>query len=214
MSLNPRLYSEPVGDLGKPCPVGFVGEVFILSRDGMELEFELSSTGTTVNCRGVLFLSNVRMVFIADKPTADFTALDMPLAYLRSEKINQPIFWCNNLTANVFSVESGGPTGDAPPWPVKFYFKEGGLGTFIPLFFDTLQVVRTPPLPASDQTIPSAPPGVEEVVRRAYVDPNDPTTVYLTQPTEDRERIQPGGGYPSLTSRAGAAMRAAATAMV
>jgi hypothetical protein len=40
MSLNPRLYSEPVA--GKPCPVGFVGEVFILSRDGMELEFEIS----------------------------------------------------------------------------------------------------------------------------------------------------------------------------
>eukprot|EP00976_Prorocentrum_cordatum_P072467 1180726-Prorocentrum_minimum.AAC.2 len=39
MSLNPRLQTEPVS--GKPMPAFFTGETFILSRDGLELEFEL-----------------------------------------------------------------------------------------------------------------------------------------------------------------------------
>uniref|UniRef100_A0A7S0WI61 GRAM domain-containing protein n=1 Tax=Pyramimonas obovata TaxID=1411642 RepID=A0A7S0WI61_9CHLO len=102
MSLNPRLQTAPVD--GRPAPVVFTGEFCILTRDGMELEFELPTTGRKMNCRGVLFLSNVRMVFMCDKPTPEFSALDMPLAYVRTEKINQPWFGCNNITANVFSV--------------------------------------------------------------------------------------------------------------
>lgn len=47
---------------------------------------------------GALYLSNIRLVFVADK--ADVSGLagfDMPLAYICKEKLNQPIFGCNNL---------------------------------------------------------------------------------------------------------------------
>ena len=47
---------------------------------------------------GALYLSNIRMVFVADKADASGLAgFDMPLVYLCKEKLNQPIFGCNNL---------------------------------------------------------------------------------------------------------------------
>lgn len=90
--------------------------------------------------------------------------------YLRSEKFNQPIFGANNLTGMVFSVRplpalplkrtlsiltlsvegigasqvaDGGPssTNPNPPWDFTLYFKQGGCGTFLPLFFRILEAV-------------------------------------------------------------------------
>lgn len=65
---------------------------------------------------------------------------------------------------------------------------------------------------APEQVIPSAPPAPEDIVRTAFVDPNDPTKVYVAQPSAE-ERIQPQQGYPTLTQRAGAALRAAAVVL-
>ncbi|GKA26533.1 hypothetical protein Tco_0712642, partial [Tanacetum coccineum] len=64
MALNPQLY-------GNGMPVAFVNEMFVLIRDGIDFEVNniYGAHGGTVKAKGKIFLSNVRMVFVADKPT-------------------------------------------------------------------------------------------------------------------------------------------------
>ena len=70
----------------------------------------------------------------ADRP--GLHAFELPLAYLRGDKFNQPIFGCNNLSGECWpAVEGGGPAGGMPPHKFALYFKEGGVGTFLPLYF-------------------------------------------------------------------------------
>lgn len=169
------------------------------------------NTGQKVTPTGTLFLSSVRMVFVADQPSQSFIALDIPLVYLRSEKFNQPIFGANNLTGMVFSVADGGASSESPPWEFTFYFKEGGCGTFLPLFFRILEAMRSAPLEAQVPEAPTA-PAAEEAVRTAYMDPNDPTRVYVVQPATER-RIDTQG-YPTLFQRTGMAVMMASSALL
>ena len=72
------------------------------------------------------------------------------------------------------------------PHSFKIIFKEGGCGTFVPLFFNLVKVIRQyqaqynppPPFePSAQQTspyvysdpIPAAPPATDEIIRQAYV---------------------------------------------
>eukprot|EP00899_Mesostigma_viride_P012540 jgi/Mesvir1/21287/Mv21680-RA.1 len=225
MALNPELLT-PGG-----LPVPFEGEWFVLARDGIELYVDNLGgviSGGKWSARGTLYLSSIRMVFVADKPGPVMQAFDMPLSYTRGEQFNQPIFGCNNITCKVFSI-AGGPPGsyDAVPHAVQLSFKEGGVGTFLPLFFNLLSWARgLAPIGSHvgghgdghqhqhhggdhqhegegeggpHSTIPSAPPApVQEFVARAFIDPKDPTTVYVSQPfaagqTTLRRRNLPSG---------------------
>jgi hypothetical protein len=43
---------------------------------------------------------------------------------------------CDSVTGEVWpAVEGGGPQGTLPPHKYNLYFKEGGVGTFLPLYF-------------------------------------------------------------------------------
>lgn len=74
--------------------------------------------------KGELFLSNVRMVFVAKHADADgLRAVDLPLVYVRGDRFNQPIFGCNNLSGECWPVrDDGGPGGSLPPLPYKCAF--------------------------------------------------------------------------------------------
>eukprot|EP00238_Polyblepharides_amylifera_P003747 CAMPEP_0196583230 /NCGR_PEP_ID=MMETSP1081-20130531/42576_1 /TAXON_ID=36882 /ORGANISM="Pyramimonas amylifera, Strain CCMP720" /LENGTH=152 /DNA_ID=CAMNT_0041904047 /DNA_START=159 /DNA_END=613 /DNA_ORIENTATION=+ len=152
------------------------------------------------------------MAFVCKSPDQEFAALDIPLAYIRSEKFNQPIFGCNNLSGNVFSVDNGGPSGSAPPWEFTIYFKEGGCGTFLPIFLGQIEAARNGAQRATEG-VPEEPsaPYEESVIQTAYVDPNDPSTLYVVQPN-DENRIEPQSGYPTLR-QASTALRTFATAV-
>ncbi|EYU44883.1 hypothetical protein MIMGU_mgv1a026348mg, partial [Erythranthe guttata] len=93
MAVNPQLYPN-----GMPVP--FVNEIFVLARDGVEFEIDKipGNQGGNVKGKGTIFLSNIRMVFVASKPVGNFVAFDMPLLYVHGEKFNQPIFYCNNIS--------------------------------------------------------------------------------------------------------------------
>ncbi len=39
------------------------------------------------------------------------------------------------------AVEGGGPQGTLPPHKYNLYFKEGGVGTFLPLYFRFVEYV-------------------------------------------------------------------------
>ncbi len=74
-------------------------------------------------------------------------------------------------------------------------FREGGIGTFFPLFYTLLDRARRAAAAAAAQ--PAPPPQqraasqqyVDQLVHKAFVDPSDPTRVYLAQPVDDSQRL-------------------------
>merc|ERR1711904_107502 len=193
MAANPPLV---LGANGMLTPAPFAGEYFVLGRDGVQIEVDNVRTSSGKwKADGYLFVSHVRMVFVA--PKADSSGLqsfDFPLAYVSNEKFNQPIFGCNNPSVSCFSVaEGGGPNGAMPPHKAKFYLKVGGCNTLLPLLFRLLEVTRIEQRRAAaaahqaqcPEVVNNVLPQVSEVhkiVNPAYIDPNDPTTIYVTQP--------------------------------
>ncbi|KAJ0103457.1 hypothetical protein Patl1_05591 [Pistacia atlantica] len=189
MALNPQLFPH-----GMPVP--FVNELFVLARDGVEFNVDKipGAHGGNVKAKGTIYLSNIRMVFVASKPVGNFFAFDMPLLYVHGEKFNQPIFQCNNISGLVEPVV---PENEHralySTHSFKILFKEGGCGTFVPLFFNLISSVRQynqqtnmPAEPRVDPLQASQTP-VDEMMRHAYVDPNDPTRIFLQQPTPDSQ---------------------------
>lgn len=108
--------------------------------------------------------------------------------YIHGEKFNQPIFFCNNISGSVDPVV---PENEQralfSTHSFKILFKEGGCGTFVPLFFNLIHSVRqynqetSRAGPQFDPLQASQTP-VDEMMRHAYVDPNDPTRIFLQQP--------------------------------
>mmetsp|Transcript_19769 Transcript_19769/g.67333 ORF Transcript_19769/g.67333 Transcript_19769/m.67333 type:complete len:227 (-) Transcript_19769:162-842(-) len=151
--------------------------------------------GDTWRTGGDLYLSNVRAVLVATGAGAGAAregrapaAFDMPLVYVRQERFEQPVFGANYLRGNVFAVgERGGPGGEAPPHAWKVEMVTGGCGTLLPVLFDLLQRSRAPG--GGEEPPPPAPTWDEarDVARAAYVDPRDPSTVYVPDgPPVDR----------------------------
>lgn len=186
MALNPQLFPN-----GMPVP--FINELFVLARDGVEFEVDKipGSHGGRVKAKGTIYLSNIRMVFVANQPVGNFFAFDMPLLFVSGEKFNQPIFHCNNIAGYVEPVVPESENRALySTHSFKILFKDGGCGTFVPLFFNLVSSVRqynqqvsaAAPQPQADPLQASQTP-VDEMMRHAYVDPNDPTKIYLQQPT-------------------------------
>ncbi|KAG4938879.1 hypothetical protein AAZX31_16G093100 [Glycine max] len=191
MALNPQLFPN-----GMPVP--FVNEMFVLARDGVEFEVDKipasGNHGGHLKTKGIVYLSNIRMVFVAKSSVGHFTAFDMPLLYIHGEKFNQPIFHCNNLSGHVEPVVPNDEHRALySTHSFKILFKEGGCGTFIPLFFNLITSVRQYNQHANMQTqtyvdpLQASQTPVDEMMRHAYVDPNDPTKIFLQQPTSDSQ---------------------------
>jgi hypothetical protein len=64
------------------------------------LRVDVSGAGT-FKARGHVFLSNVRILFVASKPSMQggltFFSFDIPLRGITESQFNQPIFGANNL---------------------------------------------------------------------------------------------------------------------
>jgi hypothetical protein len=209
MSANPALmpiHDALHGSILFPAP--FQGESFLASRQGMQFDIEsVLTTSKKWSAKGTMFLSNVRMVFVADAPdpVSGLAAFDLPLVYIRNDSLKQPIFGCNNLTGECWpAVEGGGPAGNLAPHAFSLYFLQGGIGTFYPLYYLLVEKARDAFSRSAAQRAmegeegsgwreemrdPLPAPLAESLASRAYVDPNDPSKIYLTQPTEGSERI-------------------------
>jgi hypothetical protein len=192
MAENPQL-------MGNGIPVAFVGELFVLTRDGVEFEIDKipGVPSGHVKARGTIYLSNIRMVFVASQPVGSFAAFDMPLLYVHKEKFNQPIFFCNNISGFVEPVVPDNQHRALySTHSFKILFKDGGCGTFIPLFFNLIASVRQynqahaaaqhDAAPHVDPLQASQTP-VDDMMRHAYVDPNDPTRIFLQQPASESQ---------------------------
>lgn len=134
------------------------------------------------------------MVFLVsegDRFKSQCESFEMPFRGLWDEKLNQPIFAANNLTATLQFYDNQPFTGDLS---FKLIFREGGCNTFLHMFNNVLRTTRQQlqaerrlgGTPAPIAAPPSAPP-VEEYMSghgEAFVDPQDPSTIYTTQPAQ------------------------------
>ncbi|TXG48970.1 hypothetical protein EZV62_024845 [Acer yangbiense] len=187
MALNPQLFPN-----GMPVP--FVNELFVLARDGVEFHVDKIPGGGQVKTKGTIYLSNIRMVFVASKPVGEFVSFDMPLLHIHGEKFNQPIFQCNNISGLVEPVVPDNEHRALySTHSFKILFKEGGCGTFVPLFLNLITSVRRYNQQSNVGAEPRVDPlqaaqtPVDEMMRHAYVDPNDPTRIFLQQPTSESQ---------------------------
>ncbi|XP_047311979.1 uncharacterized protein LOC124915329 [Impatiens glandulifera] len=189
MASNPQLF--PNG-----APVPFVNEMLVLTREGVEFEVDKipSAPGGHVKAQGIIYLSNIRIVFVANEPVGSLFAFDMPLLYIHGEKFNQPIFMCNNISAHVEPVvPENQHRALYSTHSFKIRFKEGGCGTFIPLFFNLIATVRrfnpqsVPGADSRSDPLQARQTPVEEMMKHAYVDPNDPTRIFLQQPNQESQ---------------------------
>lgn len=129
-------------------PAPFPDEYVLLERHGMELSLRSPSSGRRCSGKGRVYLSDVRMVFVFDGGSVRapdgghaLEAFDIPLLYIGSERFNQPIFGCNNVSGTVRRVVSSQPQ-PADYYDFELYFLQGGVGTFLPIFYNVLELVR------------------------------------------------------------------------
>lgn len=168
-------------------PVPMPNELFVLSRDG--ISFTAKSGRTKYEGRGFMQLSTLRIVFVATRRNGNLQAFDIPLATMTKESFNQPIFGANNLSGISPPLQGSSCTEDFH-WRISF--TEGGVGTFLPIYFRLLNEMRTRMRaePQAATPVPIAQIQVEQIVQAAYVDPNDPTKLYVSVPSA------PQGGVP------------------
>lgn len=154
-------------------------------RKGISGAFKVPGIGQ-VKGKGVLYMTTLRLVFVATPPVADlaghqFSAFDMPVSYISQEKFNQPIFGANNLTGTCEPIAEMGLQG---PTTFKLTFRHGGCGTFLHSF---LRLVAEARAAAQRNAAMAATAFTQTVVsgqfqQQAYVDPNDPSVIFVSQP--------------------------------
>lgn len=182
----------------------------------------------------------MRLVFIGSKPdSSGLVAVSLPLASMSDDtSFKQPVFRCNHLkgtvkseapaaTSSASAAATATAAGDSAPsspssHDFRLEFREGGVGTFLPLFFRFLEYIRavrrkaetdsaawTPPAapapepaPSSSSSAPPPPPPAPVWPTAAppiepgsaLVDPSDPSKIYLTAPVSETAGPAPFGG--------------------
>lgn len=82
----------------------------------------------------------------------------------------------------------GGPAGQLPPHKFALYFKEGGVGTFLPLYYNFMEAMRQHQQQQQQQPQrPQQSQAINHMVATAFVDPSDPSKLVLTQPAQGQE---------------------------
>jgi hypothetical protein len=83
------------------------------------------------------------------------------------------------------------------------YFVDGGMGTFVPLFYRFIEYIRrtTPMSNQTPQAVSNSYTGQEtasapqQFLQSAFIDPSDPTKVYLTQPVSEEQHLKHSPNY-------------------
>lgn len=188
MALNPPLL--PVYQPNSvPFPAPFAGEYICCSRE--QCHFKLDGPRNyKFSGGGTAFLTNYRLVFVAKKPAAGIHAMEFPLVFIDRINVQQPILGANYLHGECKPADSPPNTSEIIKW--KLSFTNGGMGTFVRLVFAAVEYVKVmsrqqqqqqqqQPPPATPDLTPTKPPAFLET---AFVDPNDPTKIYLTEPVD------------------------------
>ena len=202
MAANPPLVEVGHAGSGRLMPALFAGERLMLERQNVQIKLgNVMTKSGSWKSSGTLFLSDVRLVFVCSgkADASGLQAFDLPLAYVRGEAFNQPIFGANNISGEVWpATPGGGPFGSLPPHKFSFAFNSGGVGTFLPLWWGALEYTRSRPRPPVGGGPPPPPPmkSPGSGLAQAFVDPSDPTTVYVEAPNapemdDDKKPYEP-----------------------
>ena len=168
MALNPPL--SPNGD-----PYRIEGEYFVMKRKGIEFEFKVEN-GNKYTGKGNMILTTSRIICVNNKNSSGFKSFDLPLALISGEDFKQPIFGANYICGNCK------PLMGSLPGIIKFkiWFMEGGCGTFAPTFLKMCKNIHKSKNRSVDQTVINQLQNGQ--YKAAYVDPSDPSVMYLQQP--------------------------------
>ncbi|PHT73869.1 hypothetical protein T459_21146 [Capsicum annuum] len=146
MALNPKVFPH-----GMPIP--FLNELFVFAIDGVDFEIDNIPCLGEVQAKGTIYLSNIRMVFVAKNPKDNFIAFDIPLLHI----------------SNIARVE----------------FLH--LCLFYRLLGETVGALNSV---VEGRLSPEATCKAELLCRHKalrYVDPNDPTSIFLQQTTPESQ---------------------------
>ncbi|KAG9401396.1 hypothetical protein AC1031_009255 [Aphanomyces cochlioides] len=175
MSFKIALFSDD----GKAIPLANDNELFILERPG--IAFTCNASGNKFKGNGRIYITTQRLVFCADKGSHQhdifFEAFEIPLDNITADKFNQPIFGACNISGNVVPVNQAAD-GGASPIQWKVAFNNGGTGTFLAIFLKLMEQKKK--AGEVDETF------VQKQQQKAFVDPNDPSIIYVTQPGRPR----------------------------
>jgi hypothetical protein len=176
--LNPIMYTARE-------PMQVRGEYFLLQRDGMHCSVTVPGLAT-LKSSGIIFLTTLRIVFVSTEHKKldlgsgmSFDAFDFPITTLHKEKFNQPVFGANSLSGTVLPLEGMGLPG---PATFKLTFNSGGCGSFLNFFLRALREIRSGTTNRAGGLGAMAGMGTLRTDTAAFVDPNDPTVVYISQP--------------------------------
>jgi len=122
-------------------------------------------------------MTTCRLILLNNKKDSPFKAFDIPLALIIKEDFKQPFFGANYIEGTVEPLLNILP-GNCD---FKFWMMEGGCNTLVHNFFILMTGIRRNKQKEADPNlIKSLENG--NYSKYAYLDPNDPTTIYLEQP--------------------------------
>lgn len=174
MSFEPKLFED---DKGTKLPLAHDSELFILQR--AKMTFQCKAPDRAVfNGKGRIYCTTQRIIFVAEKKLLQngrcFQAFEIPLAKMTDEKFNQPIFGACSISGLV-AMNGDCETGGKFEW--KITFANGGTGVVLPVFLRLLEMRK------KREKIDL---NFVQNQKKAYVDPNDPTVLYIAQPSNSK----------------------------
>ncbi|SOV81609.1 conserved Plasmodium protein, unknown function [Plasmodium sp. gorilla clade G3] len=198
MALNPTLIQG--NEFLFPANKG--SEVTYLRREDVKLKLYLPDR--TIKEDGMIFLTSSRLVFVKNehsKTNANFAGVEFPLSLIEKPKFEQPVFGLNYLSGIIKPlIDHPNSLKSACKW--NLVFLNGQCSSFLNIFFKVYE--------AAKKNRPLV--GLNEFNEHffsnsnAYVDPNDPTFLYINEPINEniytpqnlsQNHYIPLGSYPN-----------------
>ena len=120
-----------------------------------------------------MILTSCRVICINEKQSA-FKAFDLPISLISNEGFAQPIFGANYLHGTCKPLLNSLP-GNID---FKIWLMNGGCGTLAPAYLKMVKSCRRNRGRGVEQTVINS----YQSGKKAYIDPNDPSVIYLQQP--------------------------------
>ncbi|CAA9988852.1 conserved Plasmodium protein, unknown function [Plasmodium knowlesi strain H] len=177
MALNPTLIQGQ--EFLFPANKG--SEFTYLRREDVKMKLYLPDR--TIKEDGMIFLTSIRLVFIKSersRTNANFISVEFPLNLIEKPKFEQPVFGLNYLSGVVKPLVDH-PNSLNSPCKWNLVFLNGQCSSFLNYFFKVYEAAkRNRPLGSlsefNEQFFSSS---------NAYVDPSDPTFLYINEPNPE-----------------------------
>ncbi|KEG02433.1 hypothetical protein YYE_02261 [Plasmodium vinckei vinckei] len=156
-------------------------EITYLRRENVKLKLYLPDR--TIKEEGTLFLTSIRLVFIKNEKSRtniNFTGAEFPLVLVDDVNFEQPVFGLNYLSGIVRPLMDH-PNSLSSPCKWNIFFLNGQCSNFLNYFFKAYEAAK------KNKTLGSLNEFNEYFFssNNAYIDPNDPTFIYINEPISE-----------------------------